>query len=109
MEEVKQRLMVQLEQLEKRLDSMAERRSNTQTGVSTITVNAGGVGVWICGTACCVMLAVSMVAGMWVSREFTRIDREMGDRQDEMDRMQAYLSAIYAHAPHLKPKEESNE
>lgn len=30
--------------------------------VSSINVNAGGIGVWIATTACCVMLAVAAIA-----------------------------------------------
>lgn len=81
---------------------------NSGNTTSSIQVNAGGIGVWACLTACIMMLAMVMIGGMWMSREFNRIDREMTDRREGMERMQTYLSAIYAQAPHLKPKEEEN-
>ena len=59
-----------------------------------IEVNAGGVGVWIATTACCVMVAVSLFMGLWVVDLSRKVER-LGD----------YLQAIYAQAPHLKPKE----
>ena len=59
-----------------------------------IEVNAGGVGVWIATTACCVMVAVSLFMGLWVV-----------DLSRNVERLGDYLQAIYAQAPHLKPKE----
>lgn len=77
---------------------------------ATINVNAGGIGVWIAAACCAVMLASGLIAAFWVSREFTRLDRENDARREEAMRMQSYLSAIYVQAPHLKPSsEESND
>lgn len=90
------------------LDQMATNQSGQQS-VSSITVDAGGVGVWIASTACMVMLGVLIVGGLWMSRELNRIDVTMSERKEEADRMQTYLSAIYAQAPHLKPKDEEKK
>lgn len=87
------------------LPSALDRRSSSGSANSNINVSAGGIGVWACGTACLIMLAVSMVGGMWMSRELNRIDREMADRKDDAERARTYLSAIYAQAPQLQPKE----
>lgn len=73
---------------------------------ATITIHAGGVGVWIAAACCAVMLAAGLIAAFWVSREFTRLDRENDARREEAMRMQSYLSAIYVRAPELKPKDE---
>lgn len=60
---------------------------------STITLNAGGVGVWIAVSACAVMLAVNvMLVAVIVSHE-RKID-DLGD----------YIHAIYMVAPSLKPE-----
>ena len=108
MDELKAKLERQMKQLDESLRGIEDRRSSSNNGVSTITVNAGGVGVWACLTACIMMISMMLIGGMWMSREFNRIDREMTDRREGMERMQTYLSAIYAQAPHLKPKEEEN-
>lgn len=84
---------------------MVENQSGNQN-VSSITLYAGGVGVWIAATACFVMLASMIVGALWMSRELTRIDVALSERKEENDRMQTYLSAIYAQAPHLKAKED---
>ena len=74
----------------------------------TFSVNAGGAGLWIAATCCVVMLSVMAVAGLWLSREFQRIDTVMADHEEKIDRAQTYLSAIYAQAPQLRPSEENN-
>lgn len=53
----------------------------------------GGVGVWICVT-CVIVLAVL---------NFNQAT-QLSDMNRKYDRMQDYLNAIYAQAPHLKPK-----
>jgi hypothetical protein len=88
----------------------AFRNLSPESGNATsVTISAGGVGVWIATTACLVMLAVLLVGGLWMSRELNRIDVTMSERKEEADRMQTYLSAIYAQAPHLKPKDEEKK
>ncbi len=71
---------------------------------ATITVNAGGVGVWISATAALVMLGASMLGGLWASREFARMDQQMVESREEIRTTQNYLNAIYARDPSLKPK-----
>jgi len=73
---------------------------------STITINAGGVGVWVAVTCCLVMLFSTLIGAVWLSREFARVDKELNERKEEGQRMQSYLSAIYVQAPSLRPPEE---
>lgn len=62
-----------------------------QSSQSTINVNAGGAAVWIATTACAIMLSVNIVL-------FTMLM----DNSRKIERMQDYISAIYAQAPQLK-------
>jgi hypothetical protein len=71
-----------------------ELLSSGNRNTAKIEVNAGGTGVWIATTACCVMVAVGLFMGLWVVDLSRKVER-LGD----------YLQAIYAQAPHLKPKE----
>lgn len=89
------------------MDKLPNGSSNSE-----IHINAGGIGIWLCTTACFVMLACMVVGGVvgsvWVGREFSRVDAVLKDRKDENDSMKSYLSAIYMQAPQLKPKEEKD-
>lgn len=79
--------------MERLIDAMRKQADNSSN--STITFNAGGVGVWIATSACAVMLAVNMVlAALYV----------VHDRK--IDGLQDYIHAIYMMAPQLKPKDE---
>jgi len=69
----------------------AAMNSNSST---QIHVNAGGVGIWICATACLVML----VGFLLMLALFVEHSRKIDDLHD-------YLAAIYVQAPQLKPKE----
>lgn len=73
----------------------AFRNLSPESGnVTQFTVNAGGIGVWLCVTACTVMFVLTVVVGML----FLDLSRKY-------DRMQDHLSAIYMMAPQLKPKD----
>lgn len=75
---------------------------NAQT--INVTANAGVFGVWIATTCCIVMLVCGLLGSLVVLREFNRYDAEIAKLQQRDSAQQAYLSAIYAQAPHLKPK-----
>ena len=77
------------------LDMLRELMRPHGASVATVNVNAGGIGVWLATTACCVMLAVSILLALevWHIRQQTR-------------EMQHQLNAIYMLAPHLKPEPE---
>lgn len=80
-----------LEKFSRKADQLMEGSRSS----AKIEVNAGGTGVWIATTACCVMVAVGLFMGLWVV-----------DLSRKVERMEDYLQAIYAQAPHLKPKED---
>lgn len=61
---------------------------------ATVSINAGGLGVWIATTGCIVMLAVNVVLVMIFIDQGRRID-DLNDK----------LTATYMMAPHLKPPE----
>lgn len=97
-----------VDHIKKAVERMANNHSGNQN-VTTVRFEGGAVGVWVCATACLVMLAASSIMAVWMHREFTRLDVTMSERKEEADRMQTYLSAIYAQAPHLRPKEEKQD
>jgi hypothetical protein len=75
------------------LDDVLTRTSGNSGNQSTITLNAGGIGVWIATTACVAMLFVNlMLLAVIISHE-RKID-DLGD----------YIHAIYMVAPSLKPE-----
>lgn len=84
-------LAVALERFSRKADQIMEAGSRN---TAKIEVNAGGTGVWIATTACCVMVAVSMFMGLWVI-----------DLSRKVDELNNYVQAIYMMAPHLKPEE----
>lgn len=75
----------------------AFRNLSPESGnVTQFTVNAGGIGVWICATACIVMFTLTVVLGVLFM-----------DLSRKYDRMQDHLSAIYMMAPSLKPADKA--
>lgn len=85
------RLADALERFSRKADQLMDS-GNQNT--AKIEINAGGVGVWIATTACCVMVAVAMFMGLWLV--------DLSRRVSEMDN---YLNAIYMMAPHLKKED----
>jgi len=63
------------------------------SSASNITVNAGGIGIWICSTFCALCLLTSLFT-LYVVSEIKQNDRDQGNQ----------LNAIYMMAPHLKPE-----
>lgn len=76
-------------------------RHTTNENRSAVTINAGGVGVWVAATCCAVMLAANVFLAAFV----LDLRNEMRDQARRIDDLDAYLSAIYMQAPHLKPAE----
>lgn len=66
-------------------------------GTATITINAGGIGVWIAVTCCLVMLIIGLLGGFIYINQSRKIDQ-----------MQDYLNAIYMQAPYLKQKDKQS-
>lgn len=78
-----------LERLARELGAILPKNNNS----ATITVNAGGLGVWIATTACCVMLGISVLLGLAVV-----------DLSRKVSELENYVHAIYMMAPSLKPE-----
>lgn len=86
-----EKLAEALEMFSRKADQLMDS-GNRNT--AKIEVNAGGAGVWIATTACCVMVAVSMFMGLWV----VELSRKIAS-------LEQHVHAIYMIAPQLKPKE----
>lgn len=61
---------------------------------ATITINAGGIALWVAATCCITMLAIIIGLTPFI----LRMDREQSEQGHQ-------LNAIYMMAPHLKPKD----
>lgn len=92
----------QLEKIAGRFEAASERladalaRQHTTGSVnSNITLNAGGMALWLAVSACGVMLAVNLCLAVMLINH----DRKIDD-------LRHVLNAIYMMAPNLKPKEE---
>ena len=72
-------------------DLLMTRAGNQST---RIHINAEGFGVWIAATAAAVMFGCNLFLAALVIDH----NRQISDLRD-------YLAAIYAQAPHLKPKD----
>lgn len=67
-------------------------------GSMAVSINAGGIGVWVATTCCVVMVCCGLIGALWVSYEFKRYDEKITALED-------YIHAIYMAAPSLKPPE----
>lgn len=109
MDELKARLERQMDELNNKLGGIEERRSSSHNGVSTITINAGGVGVWVCATFSGMILVAVLIGAFWMSREFNRYDVALSERKQEADRAQTYLSSIFGRMPQWMREEVEKE
>jgi hypothetical protein len=89
-DEIKQ-FAADVDRLVKALEKLPSQNAGNQ---STITLNAGGVGVWVAVTACAVMLALNLALMIVLVSHDRKIDQ-----------LNHYLSAIYMVAPGLKPED----
>lgn len=78
--------------------------------------NMGGAGVWMATTAALVMFAVNVMQSRQIDQQtatISEINRRVDSTNSELnrkyERMQDYLNAIYAQAPHLKPQEQESK
>lgn len=85
--------MDELDHRIERLEKLAKEGSRGVSSASHITVNAGGIGVYIAVTCCAVMLAVNIFLIAIIVNHERKID-DLGD----------YIHAIYMVAPQLKPE-----
>jgi hypothetical protein len=67
---------------------------DSANNIATVNVNAGGFGLWVSTTCCAVMLAVNLCLLFALT-----------DHSRKIERLEDYLQAIYAQAPHLRPKD----
>lgn len=79
-----------------KLDNM--ERANATTNTASARVDNGALGIWICATACLVMLACSIFMAVLLV-----------DHSRRLSDLDAYLSAIYMQAPHLKPADDKEK
>lgn len=103
-------LRVDLEHMEDRLESVAQRRAGNQKNtIAQVNVNAGGVGVAICVLCLVAILAAggtyAFMANRDSQREFLRQLAKDKDQDDKIATANDYLQAIYAQAPQLRPKD----
>ena len=81
---------------QKLIDTLDRYSSNISTGnnASTISINAGGIGVLI--TSC----LASFMCGVCIF-----LALQVWHQQKQMDDLHDYLNVIYQYAPNLKPKD----
>lgn len=76
--------------------SALERLFRPETNaVSTITVNAGGVGVWIAATSCIAVLAAVLVGAIFVAFGMSDLNRQLQERRQKDEAQDAYINVIY--------------
>ncbi len=78
--------------------------SSNQTGTSTITVNAGGIGVWLAASCCAVAVAVCFVGAVFVSALINDLNRQTQELRQKDEIHDAYFSAGYG-----SPKKEGSK
>lgn len=83
-------LAIALNRFSDRIDRLERVSSN-----SNVSINAGGVGVWIATMAAVVCFVMTMVMLVLYV-----------DQSRKVDDLGHYLQAIYAQAPNLKPEED---
>jgi hypothetical protein len=72
---------------------------------ATVTIDAGGTGVWAATAACLIMVAVMFASGFWVTWAFGQMQAQIDVLRAKSETQEAYLQAIYQIAPQLQPKE----
>ena len=80
------------------VSEIADHNSRIIQSRSTVTINGGGIGVWIATVCCAVMLGISIIGAAVIIDQGRRIS----DLND-------YLAAIYMQAPHLRPDSPDKE
>lgn len=76
-----------------RLEQASRNLAGNTGNQSTITLNAGGLGIWLSVTCCVVMLATNLfLVALYL------------DQQRQIASLNEYLAAIYMLAPSLKPE-----
>lgn len=71
-------------------DALLPRSENT----AKISINAGGVGVWVAVTACLVMLGIMMVREFQIAQNFARIESQMKELRENDSAHDAWIQVI---------------
>lgn len=82
-------LRAAIESLARKIDE-APAKVNT----ATVSINAGGIGIWIASTCAAVSMTMCLAMGGVILNQ----QRDIGE-------LRQYLAAIYMQAPHLKPED----
>jgi hypothetical protein len=77
---------------------------------SNITFNTGGSGVavWICVTACLLMMTISAMTSFFYTKDSERIEAQIRALQEDSRSKDILLAGIWQQAPQLKPKDYDN-
>lgn len=88
------RLIEALDRLSTHVDRL-ERANQSGTGSNTtrVSINAGGVGVWVAVTCCLVMLAITGIGGMWLINNSMRTEQAIQGLRSADETHQAYINA----------------
>lgn len=87
MEAEKAELTVALNRFLDRLDHMERSGNNAQ-----ITVDAGGVGVWLSAMCCAVMLVCVMMGGLWITSMKASYDIQLQELRSGERAIRAYIN-----------------
>jgi heme exporter protein D len=83
-----------LKRIHQSLDRVEQLADGGNRNTAKIEVNAGGVGVWIAATCCLVVMAVTVVGSVYITREFTRQDVQMQELRDKDSVHDAWLQTL---------------
>lgn len=83
-----------LKRIHQSLDRVEQLADGGNRNTAKIEVNAGGVGVWIAATCCLVVMAVTIVGSVYITREFTRQDVQMQELRDKDSVHDAWLQTL---------------
>lgn len=79
--------------------------STTNNNNPVVKVEAGGFALWLAAMCCAVSVTFGITTQNQLTREIARKDGEVKELRESYDTAKTLLAAIYAQAPHLKPKE----
>lgn len=90
----------QFKEATERVDRIMRALPGVASGNSqaNISINAGGMGLWIAITSCVAMLAMNVILVVILI-----------DHGRKIDDLNDYLTAVYMMAPHLKPPEKKTK
>lgn len=93
----------QLDELDRFLNAARGVHGPSGVGNAQISVNAGGVAVWMAVVACMVAVAVVLTASIFVAIAVSDLNEQARELRYKTDTIQAYINAGM-----VQPKEEVN-